>query len=45
LSGLSDQVERSEGLNDKGKAIADDLTKRLKDLEDLLNSSGEKKGL
>lgn len=44
LVGLSDQVERAEGINDKADVISEDLDRRMKELDDLLFSTGQRKG-
>jgi len=44
LVGLSDQLERAEGINDKADAISEDLVRRLKELDLLLLSTGQRKG-
>lgn len=44
LIGLGDQIERAEGINDKADVISEDLERRLKELDDLLTSTGQRKG-
>lgn len=44
LVGLGDQVERAEGINDKADGISADLVRRMKELDDLLLRTGQRKG-
>jgi hypothetical protein len=44
LVGLSDQVERAEGINDKADVISQDLERRMRELDELLLSTGQRKG-